>query len=240
MQYWQDKKDDKTQLILVSNEALYAQEMTSTSCATQLSELNAGKSPATVFGKDATHIVLRSVCKVQMTRGDEEIEFVLRDGKDEKTQSISIDDEGIRADVFAALERATEGRFQRFEDQYSSARAAFGNVVALSIIGFLSKIAASAAATIRSAEDYAVEGRRKGLKQMFVSVLDFLGPTGVWVIGGSICALLLVSLYSRITTPPFMTILQAHAYKPQSQVVTGLKYLALVLIWVLFFPVLLR
>ena len=123
MRYWQDKNDDKTQLLVVTNEAIYAQEMTGAECAQQLSELNAGKSPATVFGKDATHVVLRAVSKVQQTRGDEDIEFVLRDGKDEKTQCISIKDEGIRADVFATLELATQGRFQRFEDQYSRARA---------------------------------------------------------------------------------------------------------------------
>lgn len=240
MRYWQDKNDDKTKLLLVTNEAIYAQEMTPSACAQQLSELNAGKSPATVFGNQATHIVLRSVSKVLQTRGNDEIEFVLRDGKDEKVESISINDAHIRDEVYAAIELATQGRFQRYEDQYSPARAAFGSIVGLTIVGFISKIAASAAATIRSAEDYAVEGRRKGLKQLVVSVLDMLGPTGVWVIGGTICALLAVGLYSRITAPPFVTVLQAEAYAPQSQIVTGMKYLALAAVWVLFFPLLLR
>jgi hypothetical protein len=240
MHYWQDRSDDKIRLVVVTNEAVYAEEMDAAACARQVGELNAGKSPATVFGKDATHVVLRSVSKVQQTRGDEEIEFSLRDGKDEKSESISIVDDGIRNEVFAALERVTQGRFQHFEDQYSRARAAFGAALSLTIFGFGTKIAASAAAVIRSAEDYEVDGRKKGLKQLIVWVLDLLGPAGVWVIGGSICALLAWSLYSHIKAPPFITILQAEPYKPQSGIITVLKYFGLAAIWVLFFPLLLR
>jgi hypothetical protein len=240
MHYWQDKSDDKTRLIVVTNEAVYAEEMDAAASLRQVGELNAGKSPATVFGKDATHVVLRSVSRVHQSRGEEEIEFVLRDGKDEKTESVSINDDGIRAEVFSALERVTQGRFQRFEDQYSRARAAFGAALSLTIFGFITKFSASAAAVIRAAEDYEVDGRKKGLKQLIVWVLDFLGPTGVWVIGGSICALLAWSLYSHLKAPPFMTLLQAEPYRPQSSIVTVLKYLGLAAIWILFGPALLR
>ncbi len=240
MRYWQDKSDDKTTLIVVSDEAVYAEKMDVAACARQIGELNSGKSPATVFGKDATHVVLRSVSKVQQSRGDEDIDFVMRDGKDEKTESISINDEGVRADVFIALERATQGRFKRYEDQYSRARAAYGAALFLTIFGFITKFAASAATVIRNAEDYEVDGRKKGLAQLIVWVLDFLGPTGVWVIGGLICALFAWSLYLHLKAPPFMTILQADPYKPQSSIVTVLKYLGLAAIWILFGPAMLR
>lgn len=55
MLFWQDKDDDKINLIVVSNEAVYAEKMDAAACKRQIEELNAGKSPATLFGSDATH-----------------------------------------------------------------------------------------------------------------------------------------------------------------------------------------
>lgn len=240
MNYWQDKEDDKTQLIVVTDEALYAEKMDHAASLRQVGELTAGKSAATVFGKDATHVVLRAVSKVQQQRGDDDIDFTLRDGKEEKTDSISIADEGIRNEVFASIERVTQGRFQRYEDQTNRARAAFGPLLALTIFGFGTKIAASAAAAIRAAEEYEVSGRKKGLKQLIVWVLDTLGPVGCWVIGGILLALSAWVLYDRLRTPPFYDILQAEPYKPQGPIKTTLKYLALAAVIVVFMPMFLR
>jgi hypothetical protein len=240
MRFWLDKDDDNTNLIVVSDEAVYAEQLDGPSCQRRVAELNAGKSPATVFGADATHVVLRSVSRVQQSSDDEDIDFITRDGKDEKTKSITIRDPGLRAEIFTAIEKATQGRFARHEDQYSRPRAAFASALALTIVGFLTKISASAAAVIASTEDYEVEGRKQGLKRLIVWILDLLGPTGVWIVGGLICALAAWSLYTKIKSPPSITLLQAEPYKPQHAAVTTLKYLALAAIWFLFFPLLLR
>jgi hypothetical protein len=240
MRYWQDKDDDKITLVVVTSEAVYAQKMDAALCQRQIEELNAGKSPATVFGSDATHVVLRSISKVQQSRGDDDIDFIMRNGKDEKTESVTILDEGVRKEVLSAVENVTQGRFNRYEDQFSRARAAFATALSLTIFGFGTKIAASAADVLKNADEYEVDGRNQGMKKLIVWVLDLLGPTGVWVIGGSICALLAWSLYTQIKSPPFMTILQAEPYKPQHPIITALKYAGLAAIWVLFFPMLLR
>ncbi len=240
MHYWQEKDDDKTQLIVVTEEAVYADKMDHAASLRQIGELTAGKSAATVFGKDATHVVLRSVSKVQQERGDDDIDFTLRDGKDEKNETISIADEGIRNEVFAAIERVSHGRFQCYEDQTGRARAAFGPILALTIFGIGTKIAVSAATAIRAVEEYEISGRKKGLKQLVVWVLDLLGPTGCWVIGGILCALSAWVLYHRLTAPPFYSILQAEPYKPQGPIKPTLKYLALAAVVVVFMPMFLR
>ncbi len=236
MHYWQDKDDDKTRLIVVTNEALYAEKIDAAACKRQIEELNAGKSPATLFGKDATHVVLRSVSKVQLARGEDEIDFTSREGKNEKTELVTIVDESVRAEVFTAIEWVTQGRFKLYEDQYSRARAAFATAVSLTIFGFGTKIAASAAAVLKNADEYAIEGRNKGLKHIVVWLLDLLGPTGIWVIGGSICALLAWSLFTQIKSPPFLKILQAEPYKPQGTLITVLKYLGLAVVWLVLLP----
>lgn len=64
LQHWQDGTGDTTKLIVVTDEALYAQSLPVAMAQRQVEELAAGKSPATVFGADATHVVLRSVVLV--------------------------------------------------------------------------------------------------------------------------------------------------------------------------------
>jgi hypothetical protein len=239
MRYWLDKDDDKTNLIVVTDEAVYAEKMAHAACLRQVGELKAGKSPATVFGEDATHVVLRTLTRVQQSSDDDDIDFVRRDGKDEKTESIGILDKGIRDDVYAAVGQVTQGRFTAYEEQYSRPRAAFGTLVALTVFGFGTHIAAGAAKVIHAA-DYEAEGRNQGMKKLIVWVLDLLGPTGVWVIGGSICALLLFGLYNSLKAPPFVRVLQAEPYKRQGVIGLSLRYLALAAAWVLFFPTLFR
>jgi hypothetical protein len=240
MRYWQEKCDDQTQLIVVTAEAVYAEEMDPADCQRRIGELTAGKSPATVFGKDATHVVLRSTSKVQRQSGDDDIDFTLRDGSDEKTESITIADEGIRNEVFAAIEGVTQGRFQRYEDPANRARAAFGPLTALAIFGFGSKIAASAAAVVRGTDGYEVSGDNEDTKELIVSVLNLLGPIGCWVIGGILLALSALVLYGRLSSPPSYQILQAEPFKPQGPIKTTLKYIALIAICALFAPLLLR
>lgn len=236
MQYWLDVKEGKGQLIAVTLEAVYAEAANQAQLDAQAQRLKAGESPAQVFGKDATHVVLRSATKLRWSTADDELEFTLGTGKESKTESISIDDAGIREQVFAAVQRVTEGRFQRFEDQFGKARAAFASALTLSILALGTGIAVQAAIAIRSVDEYVIEGRRKGMKQLVVWVLDTLGPWGVGVIGVLLCGLAVLVLNERLRQPPFVRILQAEPYSPQATWVTAIKYLFLAGLWVLMAP----
>ena len=240
MQYWKDVEDDKTKLIVVTDEAVYAQKLGAAACQRQLDELLAGKSPATAFSADATHVVLRTVNRVQQAHDEDDIDFISRVGKDDNTESLTINDAGIRSEVFAAVERVTRGRFQRYQDQYSRPRAAFGALMTLTIFGFITKLLVSAATVVRNADEYEVDGRNQGLKKLFVWVLDLLGPTGVTVIGVILCALTVFVLVTRIKSPPSLQILHATPYKAQGPIVTGIKYAVLIAAWVIVLPIMLR
>lgn len=240
MQYWQDGDGDRVQLILVSDEVVYAQHMDVDTCRRQVAALESGRSPNTVFDDGATHVVLRSVQRVQLESGDEDIDFTVRDGKNKNTVTVSIDDAGVRTEVFAGIERATDGRFSLYEDQYNLPRAAFGSLLALSILGFLTVVLARAAITIQAAGGYDVSGSNRTVKRLFVWALELLGPTGVTVIGLLLCALAAWNLVRRIKAPPLMQILQAKVFTPPGHLLTGLKYAALAAAWVVFLPGLLR
>jgi hypothetical protein len=239
MQYWQDIDGDKSQLVVVTNEAVYAESLQAALAEQQIARLRAGESPATVFGKDATHVVLRTVKRVQQSSSDSDIDFVSGEGKHANTQSIDIEDAGVRDAVFGEIEQVTQGRLRRYEDTYNRPRAAFGSLTALAAIGFITKVCIDAAMVIQ-AEGYEVEGRKRGFKQMVVWALDFLGPWGVGIIGGLLGALALFTLVQRIKSPPHLQILQAKPYRPQGVIVTGVKYALLIAACVVFEPVMLR
>lgn len=240
MQYWEDRQDNRTQLILVSNEAVYAQQLRQNQAATLIGQLRTGTSPATVFGEDASHIVLRNTSRVLLSSADDDIEFSVRDGNSTSTINLSIQDEGIRNEVLDAIEQVGNGRFKRYTDQYNRPRAAFGALLALSVIGFLTKVTASAATAIQASGGYEAEGRRTGAKQALAWVLELLGSTGVTVIGALLALLAAWILVQRLRSPPFLQILQTRPYKPQPLIVTGVKYAALIGAWILLLPGLLR
>jgi len=240
MQYWQDVDGDSTKLIAVSDEAVYAEELKNAAALQQAQRLAAGESPTQVFGDKATHITLRSLKKVQLSTADDDIDFSIEGGKDDKTESLSIEDAGIRQQVFEAIEVALQGRFKRYEDSYSKARAGFASLATFTALLFGTKIAYGAAVAIRAAEEIEITGRKKGMKQMAVWALDLLGPWGVSILGGLLCALALYTLVLRIQAPPMLQILQPKPYKPQGPIKTTLKYAVLAAVWVLMAPGLVR
>ncbi len=230
-QYWLDKDDDKIRLIVLTPEALYSESLTPVECRQRVEALKAGNSPSTLFGTEADHVSLRALEKVTADARDTDIELTHRDGKDSTDLTLSISSAEIREAVFAALQQVMANRFQTFEDHYSRARAAFGSLMTLTVFGLLTWWLAAAAAGIRAAEEIELSGRKKGLKKIFIGTLDLLGPTGVTIIGGLICALVLWYLALQLRQPPQLRILQAGQYKPASPLITGAKYLLLAGVW---------
>jgi len=232
MRHWLDKKEDEVQLIVLTDEGCYAQTGTAQETDQLLAELQAGKSPATAFAQSATHVPIRTLTQVKRNHFDDDIDFNFNAGKESKEESITIDDSAVRDAVFDALEQQMRDQFQRYEDQHTRPRAAFGALVALTIFGLGTWGLRAAAIAFQTAEEVEISGRKKGLKQLFVWVLETLGPTGVTVIGGLICALSAWVLVNQLRNPPLMHILQAKPYKPQSGVVTAIKYGVLAVVWV--------
>ncbi len=240
MKVWQIHDGGDTQLVMVDDESVFSESGPRARIAGIAKAIEGGASPGRTFTAEAKHVVLRDTRRVQQTSGDQDIDFVLGEGKEEKTISVGVADGGMRDDIFAAVEKATEGRLKRYEDSLSRPRAALPSLIALTVFGFGTAIAMRAAAALQAADEVVVSGRKKGIKQLFVWILEFLGPTGVAVIGGLICALCLWNLQSRLRTPPHLQMLQSTPYRAPGTMVTGLKYLALIAVWFLFAPGLFR
>lgn len=233
MQHWIDQTNDKAQLIVLTDEAVYAETLTPVAAAQAVDALDAGRSPATVFGKDAKHVTLRSMTRVQYDEHESDIEFHHRDGKDDANVSVSIDTPGVREQVFAAARQRLSDTFGAYETHYSRWRAALGPLVSLTVFGLGTLALRAAAVAIREADEIEVSGRRQGLKKLFAWVLDTLGPMGVSVTGGLLVLLSGWALYTRLQRPQRLHILQPAPYSPPSRVMLALKYGVLVAMWAL-------
>jgi hypothetical protein len=239
MQHWIDRKDDKAQLIVLTDEAVYAESLTPAAAAQAVEALEAGRSPAMVLGKDAKHVTFRSMTRVQYNEHETDIEFHHRDGKDDANVSVFIETPGLREQVFAAAQQQLSDTFAAYETHYSRWRAAFGPLIALTVFGLGTLALRVAAIAIRAVDEVEVSGRRQGLKTLFVWVLDTLGPMGVSVAGGLLVLLSGWVLYSRLQEPQRLHILQSAPYSPPSAVTLVLKYVVLVAVWALALRVIL-
>lgn len=240
MKLWQIHDGTDTQLVMVDDESVFSEAGPRARIAGIAKAIEGGASPGRTFTAEAKHVVLRDARRVQQSSSDQDIDFVMGEGKEEKTVSLSIADGGIRDEIFGAVAHATEGRLKRYEDTLSRPRAVLPSLIALTVFGFGTAIAIRAAAALQAADEVVVSGRKKGLKQLFVWILETLGPTGVAVIGGLICALCLWTFTGRLRAPPHLQMLQSTPYRVPGTVSTGLKYLALLAVWALFAPGLLR
>jgi hypothetical protein len=239
MRYWLEAEGDATRVVAVSDEAVYAESLQGDRLQAVETALRDGQSPARAFSDKATHVVLRDATRVQLSTADDDIDFSLGSGKQAKTVSLRIDDAGLRDEVFAEIEQVTDGRLRRYEDRLSRPRAAFASLMALTVFGLLTVVGARAAAAVQAADEIEVSGRKQGIKYLVLGALDLLGPLGIGILGGLICALCLATLVMRLRQPPRLQILQARPYRPQGGVLTCIKYAVLLGIWVLFVPPLL-
>ncbi|MBL8262636.1 MAG: hypothetical protein JNM58_09430 [Xanthomonadaceae bacterium] len=233
MQHWIDTQDGSTQLIVVTDEAVYAEKMSKDAVALAVDALDTGRSPAMVFGKDAKHVAFRAMTRVQYNEHETDIEFHHRDGKDDSVVSVFVETPGLRERIYTHLRAQLADQFGAYESHFSRWRSAFGSLVALTLFILGTLMARSAAITVRAAGEIEYEGRRQGMKKLLVGVLDLLGPTGVSVVGGILVLLAGLVLYSRLKEPQRLHILQPAPYAPPSGIVLGLKYAGLCAVWLL-------
>lgn len=239
MQHWIDTQDGKTQLIVVTDEAVYADRMSKEAAIVAVDALESCRSPAMVFGKDAKHVAFRAMTRVQYNEHETDIEFHHRDGKDDSVVSVFIETPGLRERIYTHLRERLADQFAAHETHFSRWRAAFGSLMALTVFGLGTLMLRSAAIAVRAAGEIEYEGRRQGTKKLFVGLLDLLGPTGVSVIGGILVLLAGLVLYSRLKEPQRLHILQTTPYAPPSGMVLGLKYAGLCAVWLVALRILL-
>lgn len=232
IQVWVDQGPGRNQVIALSRESLYVEDLKGPEAEAKVSKLATGEAPDGIFGVDATHIPLRRLTKIAIDRNDDsDIDLYYYEGKEKENETLSVSAKDTRDNIYNALRDATSSRFLEFVEQYSRARSAFASLATLTVFGLMTWGLSAAAIAIRATEEIEITGRKQGLKQLFVWALDLLGPWGVGIIGGLLCLLAVATLISRVKTPQLMYILQSEPHKQSSTFGTIAKYALLLAVW---------
>ena len=184
-----------------------------------------------MLSRKSVDIPLLTIVSIQADHVDDEIEIHYRSGDEVKEETLHMANPDVRNEAYQQLKAAFGDKFSETEHNYSIPRAAFGSLAALTTFGLLTWGGAKFAAALRAAEDYEISGSRQGLKALVAGILEFIGPIGVYVVGGLICAMGALTLFTRVTKPQQMLILQEEPYKPGSKIALALKYMALFFVW---------
>ncbi|HJU38636.1 MAG TPA: hypothetical protein VJ724_03625 [Tahibacter sp.] len=230
-QHYIDRDGSKAQLVVLTDEAIYAETFSAADGQRHVRELAAGKAPGAIFGKDASAIFLRTIRRVQIDDNDSDVDVTHADGDKETRTSLRFAENDVRDAVYAALRERLAAKLREHVDEVSRPRAAVGSLTALTVFGIGTVVLAQAAAAIQAAGEVEITGRRAGLKKLVTGVLDTLGPTGVSIIGGILCLLALLVFVQRMREPPRLRFLQAAPWNGPSNVATVFKYALLVAVW---------
>ena len=188
------------------------------------SALLSGTPAAQVLSSDSVDIPLLSITSIKTDKNDDEIEIEYKNGKETAEHTLRLSSPEKRDEVYAALKIVFGEKFTETEDAYSLPRAALGSLTALTVFGLLTWGGAYFARLLQEAEAYEISGSKQGAKQLIAWILEFLGPTGVYIIGGLLCALSALTRDSRVTSPQVMLSLPEKHYKKGSSIMLTLKY----------------
>lgn len=155
---------------------------------------------------DGKAIALEDIKKVSCNIHSELVYVKHKTPKETREQSISCQDQKTTEQLLSALKEKLS--FNEKRVQYGPTRAAIKPSIFVAISAFITYVLFGAAQAVAANPDVELSGRRQGLKAAFVWVMEFLGPTGVVILGGLITLLCAYWLVKRVKTPPLMCTLQ--------------------------------
>jgi len=137
---------------------------------------------------------------------EDEIDVYYKGKKGKDDKNISFETTEIRDQVISALKTGIGQGFNESIHQQGRIRASLMPVSMIVLFSFLTWLFAKAANQIG---DEGVGDRElSGMKAFFAGALDFVGATGIYIIGGLLVALYVWYWIRKLRNPPLMTILK--------------------------------
>lgn len=126
-------------------------------------------------------VPLKSLMRIFFNEKDES--FKLRYSKDGKTKNttVEISDSSLRDAVAASI--ASVKSLEKTVVSESKTMPLLKNILGIIIIPVATWIFRDMAIDAQNGEHYTASGRRSGFKQLLANAVEFLGPTGVTIIG---------------------------------------------------------
>jgi hypothetical protein len=223
-------------IIVIGKDAIITASLKDDELQDAKSRIEQGESPLNLFGDKATMIPYFSIQKIKLEENDEDIEIGYKGEKDTKSKTLGPADKAAQQEILAEIQSHLGDGFTSMTEKYSLPRAAFPSLMTLSVFIIITNMLYGAAAEIATGVEMEITGRRRGLKKLFVWILDLIGPTGVLIIGGNFMLFAILALVKRIKEPTVVTTIKQGEQRPGSPIVTIIKYVIFVGVWALFGP----
>ncbi|MEM6343898.1 MAG: hypothetical protein AAF927_08460 [Bacteroidota bacterium] len=121
-----------------------------------------------------------------------------KDGK-EKSESVTLDDASLQEAIVSEIGQVNN--LNRSVAEESKMQPLLLNILALVLIPVFTWVARGMAIDAQNGIEYQATGRRSGLKQLLASAVEFIGPTGVLILGLLGFAYMGYRTYQRYTKP---------------------------------------
>lgn len=144
-------------------------------------------------------IPVKSLTKLNFNEKDET--FTIHYKKDGKTKkySVLLSDKSLRDSVVENIAGLRD--FQKNVTSESKTKPLLLNLLAIIIIPFFTWILRGMAVDAQNGEHYVASGSKRGLKQLFASAVEAIGPIGVMIIGILALMYMIYVTYKRYNNP---------------------------------------
>jgi hypothetical protein len=198
---WFDKEAVFDRLVAINEEAIFVANPSTEDVESMAERIRAGESPEEVLPDKRKVVPLSDLVSVESNRHGSTVYYKVKGDKDTKHGNFSMEKEQ-RDQFFERLHELLKEGFKYSEKEFNRLTAAIRPVVFLAIITGITYVSWQGALEIAAGKSVEITGRRRLIKQLFVWLLDLLGPTGVLIVGGIIGLLCLFWLVRRVQTPP--------------------------------------
>ncbi len=167
-------------------------------------KIEAGQPVLEALGSKAKTIRFDKIKKLSSNKHSDMVDYQHdSDGKLE-ADNISMASQEARDQLFEALRGKLDSTHTYDCREFSRARGAFAPIIWIAIVVGATALLSGAASEIAEGKTPDIEGRRALLKRLLAWVLEFLGSTGVLIVGGIITVACIFWLIKRIQLPPIM------------------------------------
>ncbi len=165
------------------------------------------ESGAAALGK-VKGLPLADLRRVECNLRGRDVKFRRGSGKASESKSFEAASDEQRDEILRSVGERLGAGWVRRDAQYGVVRASLSPVVTLVVLGGITTALWLGARDLASGGEVDTGGRRGLLKRVFVWLLELLGPTGVLIVGGLICVVVLVWLVGRVRNPPLMAVIK--------------------------------
>lgn len=151
------------------------------------------------FFESTKTISIADITSLKYNEANNNIHITHVTGGKEKKVSLPLADENIKAGLVKEL--AEMRGLKESITEESKLKPLLWNLLWLAITLFVTVISRNLALEAEQGEHYVATGRRSGLTQLFVNLVESLGPTIVTIIGLLVFTYFLYTAYSRYKTP---------------------------------------